>query len=104
MGYGTRRTILPPLANAAYALSPGQISEIITTPYGLELIKLEDKRVKSLDEVRPQLVSQLRQGKLQAMLQGLVAEHKVDVDKEFFAPPKKTPGPAPSPSSQTPGR
>ncbi len=103
MGYGTRRTILPPLANAAYALSPGQISDIITTPYGLELIKLEDKRVKPLDEVRAQLVSQLRQGKLQEMLQGLVAQHQVEVDKEFFAPPKKTTSPAASSASRSPG-
>ena len=103
MGYSSRQTMLPPLANAAYALSPGQVSDIIATPYGLELIKLEDKRIKPLDEVRPQLESQLRQGKLQEILQGLVAQHRVDVDKEFFTPPKKTTGPAPSPSSQSPG-
>ncbi len=103
MGYANRQTLLPPLANAAYALSPGQVSDIIPTPYGLELIKLEDKRFKPLAEVRPQLESQLRQGKLQEILQGLVAQHQVEVDNEFFAPPKKTTGPAPSPSTQSPG-
>ncbi len=103
MGYVNRQTLLPPLANAAYALSPGQVSEIIATPYGLELIKLEDKRVKPLAEVRPQLEAQLRQGRLQEMLQSLVAKHQVEVDQEFFAPPKKTPDPAPSQSSLSPG-
>lgn len=103
MGYSNRQKLLPPLASAAYALSPGQVSDIIATPYGLELIKLEDKRFKPLTEVRPQLESQLRQGKLQEILQGLVAQHQVDVDKEFFAPPKKTTDPAPSPSTQSPG-
>ena len=93
MGYVNRQTVLPPIANAAYALSPGQVSEIFGTPYGLELIKLEDKRVKPLAEIRPQLEAQIRQGQLQEMLQKLVAQHQVSVDADYFAPPKKTSGP-----------
>lgn len=99
MGYVNRQTVLPPIANVAYALSPGQVSEIFGTPYGLELIKLEDKRIKPLAEVRSQLEAQLRQGRLQEMLQNLVAQHHVVVDQEFFSPPKKTPEPKVSQSS-----
>jgi parvulin-like peptidyl-prolyl isomerase len=90
MGYVNRQTVVPPIANAAYALSPGQVSEIFGTPYGLELIKLEDKRVKPLAEVRPQLEAQIRQGQLQEMLQKLVSQHQVSVDQTYFTPPKKT--------------
>ncbi len=103
MGYATRQTLLPPLASAAYAMSPGQVSEIISTPYGLELIQLEDKRFKPLEEVRPQLESQLRQGRLDEMLKGLIAQHQVSVDKDFFAPPKKTGGSAPTSASPSSG-
>ena len=103
MGYVDRQTMLPPVASVAYALSPGQVSEIIGTPYGLEIIKLDDKRVKPLAEVRPQMEAQLRQGKLQEMLRNFVAQHRVEVDNEFFAPPKKTSGPPPPQSSPSRG-
>ena len=91
LGYMTRQTLLPPLANAAYSLSPGQISDIIPTPYGLELVQLADKRYKPLAEVKAPLEAQLRQPKLQEMVRNLVAQHKVEVNQEFFTPPKKTP-------------
>jgi len=99
MGYGNRQTLLPPIANVAFALSPGQVSEIFGTPYGLELIKLEDKRVKPFEEVKPQLEAQIRQVQLQEMLQKLVAQHHVSVDTAYFNPPKKKAEPPPASST-----
>jgi len=98
LGYINRQKVLPPTANAAYALAVGKVSDIIPTPYGLELIKVEDRRVKPLAEVRADLETQLRQGKVEEVLQKLQAQYNVVVDKEYFTPPKKTTAPGqPSP-------
>lgn len=93
LGYINREKVLPPIANAAYALAVGKVSDIIPTPYGFELIKVEDRRVKPLAEVRADLETQLRQGKVQEVLQKLQAQYNVVVDGEYFAPQKKTTAP-----------
>ena len=93
MGYINRQKVVPPIADAAYAVPPGKVSDIIPTPYGLELIKVEDRRVKPLAEVRADLEAQLRQGKVEEVLQKLQAQYNVVVDKEYFTPPKKTGAP-----------
>jgi peptidyl-prolyl cis-trans isomerase C len=100
MGYINRQKVFPPIANAAYELAVGTVSDIIQTPYGFEIIKVEDRRVKPLAEVRPELEGQLRQRKVEEVLQKLQAQYKVVVDAAYFAPPKKTARPhPPSPST-----
>jgi peptidyl-prolyl cis-trans isomerase C len=98
LGYINRQKALPPITNAAYALAPGQVSDIIQTPYGLELIKLEDHRVKPLAEVRKDLEAQIRRTKAEQAIQELVSQYKVVVDNNYFSssPPTKAPA-APSP-------
>jgi len=86
-GYVNRKQIVPPVADVAYALAPGQVSEIINTPFGLDLIKLEDKRTKTLSEVKPLLEQQIRVAKFGDVMQGLENDYKVFVDQQFFGPP-----------------
>lgn len=101
MGYVTPQTAVPPILNAAKALSPGQVSEIVSTPYGLEIIKVEEKGTKSLAEVKPELLAQIQQGKAQEMVEKLKEQYHVVVDTAYFTPPKKTPNPSPpSPAPQ----
>jgi len=63
MGYVTSQRTLPPVFNAAAVLKPGEVSDIISTPFGLEIVKLEDKRTKTLADVKPDLEAQIRQQK-----------------------------------------
>lgn len=100
MGYLSRQEMLPPIAQAAFSLAPGEVSEIIPTPYGLELFALEDRRVKPLEEVRPQLEARLRQGKVEELVQELLKQVPVQVDREFFSGP--SPSPPPPVSSSRP--
>ena len=98
LGYINRQKVVPPIANAAYALAPGEVSDIIQSPYGLELIKVEDHRVKPLAEVRKDLEAQIRRTKADQAIQELVSQYKVVVDNDYFSssPPTKAPA-APSP-------
>lgn len=84
MGYVNRQQIVAPVWDAANALQPGKVSDIISTPYGLELIKLEDKRVKPLSELRAALIAQIRADKFQEEFKNLATQYKVTVDTGFF--------------------
>jgi len=92
MGVIQRDKVVPPIVNAAYALEPGQVSDIISTPSGVEIIKVEDKHTKSFEEVKPALETQLRQSKASEIVQHLMANYPLVIDQEFFAgsPAKQT--------------
>jgi peptidyl-prolyl cis-trans isomerase C len=84
MGYVTRADVVPPVADAAFSLKPGEVSNVIQSPYGLELIQVEDRREKPLPEVREQLEKEIRQAKVNQMIQDLVEKHTVLIDKDYF--------------------
>jgi peptidyl-prolyl cis-trans isomerase C len=95
MGYLNRQNLLPPLANAAFALNPSQVSDVISTPYGVEIIKVEDRRTKPLSQVRQGLITEIRRTKSDQSFQEELARHKIVVDKAFFAPTGPIVSPAP---------
>jgi peptidyl-prolyl cis-trans isomerase D len=54
--------MVPEFDRVAFAMEPGQISDLVKTEYGYHIIKLTDKKAggtKKLDEVRQQIVDQL---------------------------------------------
>jgi peptidyl-prolyl cis-trans isomerase D len=64
LGFFTRGKMVPPFEQAAFALAPGATSEIVESPFGFHIIKVEAKeeaRTQPLDEVRAQIQEQLRQ-------------------------------------------
>jgi len=63
LGFFGRNSMTPAFEEVAFALEPGQISEVVDTPFGFHIIKVEERRqagVQSLDEVRDQIVDTLR--------------------------------------------
>jgi len=95
LGYVGRQTLVPPIADAAFSLGSDQISDVIPTPYGMELIKVEGRRTRPLEEVRSTLTTQLRQAQFQEAFKRLENEYKVVVDENYFsAGPTKSTAPA----------
>jgi parvulin-like peptidyl-prolyl isomerase len=107
MGVVQPDKVVPPIVSAAHALERGQVSDILGTPFGLEIIKVEEKRVKPFEEVRSALEAQLRESKAGEIIHRLVDQNPVFIDQEFFSgqPTKPTSPPSlppPIPQSGAP--
>ena len=67
LGFFTRDQMVPAFADAAFVLEPGQISEVVRSPFGFHVIKVEEKRpagTLSLDEVSDDLRAMLVQQRI----------------------------------------
>jgi parvulin-like peptidyl-prolyl isomerase len=85
MGVLERNKTVPPIIQAAHALSPGQVSDLLATPSGFEIIKLEQKRVIPFEEAKPGLESQIRQSKANDDIQHLMEAAGAFIDQDFFS-------------------
>jgi peptidyl-prolyl cis-trans isomerase D len=72
LGFFARGRMVPAFEDAAFALAPGTVSDVVESPFGLHIIKVEEKRparTQPLEEVRERIVGMLRQqrGREQAL-------------------------------------
>jgi peptidyl-prolyl cis-trans isomerase D len=66
LGSFSRGKMVKPFEDAAFGLAPGGISDIVESPFGFHIIKVEDKeevRTRTVDEVKPEIVSALKKEK-----------------------------------------
>ena len=69
VGWIVRGQTVKEFENAAFSLKPGQISGLIKTSYGVQIIKVEDKQVahlQSFDEVKDSIRDQLEKQSIAA--------------------------------------
>ena len=88
--------MVPAFESAAFALNPGEISQPIRTQFGYHLIRVDDKKTRTLEEVKPDIENLLRRQKVEVALENLKKAVKVDLNPQFFPAPPSSPPEAPT--------
>jgi parvulin-like peptidyl-prolyl isomerase len=90
MGYVRRANqdprvlMTPPMLETIFSLKAGEISQVIQTPFGFEIFKLEELKSPKLEEIRQEVENGIRQQKYEAVYQDLKARSAVKVDEAYF--------------------
>jgi peptidyl-prolyl cis-trans isomerase C len=90
LGFFSREQMVKPFADSAFAMQPGQISDVVQTRFGYHIIKLEDRRAPrelALAEVSEQIRRGLTAEQVQQAVQDLVVTLRTASEVEVFATP-----------------
>lgn len=77
--------MVKPFEEAAFSVPKGEISDIIETRFGYHILKVVDRKreTRPLDEVRPQLKSELEKQKRRDVYRNFVEQLKEDADYQM---------------------
>ncbi len=79
LGFFQKGRMVPAFEQAAFALEPDQISDVVTTQFGYHIIKTTEKKgasTVSYDEVKEQIVQYLTNQKKQERVEAFISEAK----------------------------
>ena len=79
LGTFGRGQMVPPFDKAAFAMKPGEISDVVETQFGYHIIKLVDKQAAStekFEDVKQKITDYLKRDKVQKQISDYVEELK----------------------------
>jgi parvulin-like peptidyl-prolyl isomerase len=76
--------IVPPLEEKIFSMEPRTITDVIQTPLGYEIVKLEEKRLPKVSDIRPELEQLLLNQKTEDLLKEFKSRETIFIDETFF--------------------
>lgn len=81
-----RQSSLPPAQAKLFDLQPGQVSEVVDTPAGFYIYKLESKKTLALAEAKSEIDRALEMERRQQILESLTKNVKPVFNEQYFGP------------------
>jgi peptidyl-prolyl cis-trans isomerase C len=91
--------MVPEFETAAFKAKPGEVTEVVKTPFGFHIIKVDAHDYTPFEGVKGPLERQTRQKKVQDALDAMKDSAKPTYNEAYFAPPPAPPAPAAVPSN-----
>ena len=84
------------IKSAVFALKQGEVSEAVKQPNGFYLFRVDEATTLPLDDVRTQMLQDLRQEHFNEVMKDLQAQYTVKVDNSAYFAPKQPAPPHPA--------
>lgn len=84
LDYFRHGDMVEPFEKAAFALKPGEISEIVQTDFGFHIIKVEDSKLDKYEDVKEQLKGSMMNDKKSGEYEKLLEEMRKNAKIEKF--------------------
>jgi peptidyl-prolyl cis-trans isomerase C len=95
LGEFKKGMMVQPFDTAAFALKTGEVSEPVLSTFGYHIIQVQTHTTKTLAEMKPEILAQLKPNAARAAVAELTDKTKFSLNDDFFgpAPPEATPVP-----------
>jgi peptidyl-prolyl cis-trans isomerase C len=84
LGRFARGQMVPEFEEAVFAAEAGELVPVVRTQFGYHVVQVQELGPTPIEEVREQLVNELRQRSLQEALEALQEGSEVQIDEAYF--------------------